>query len=49
MNNELTHTANRSCASASSGGEVQKPNPVVGQSFEKCVLDQPHAWGGGWT
>jgi hypothetical protein len=46
---ELTHTANRNCASPSSGGEEQKRTLVVGQIYEKRVLDQPHAWGGGWT
>jgi hypothetical protein len=49
INNELTHTANRNCTSPSSGGEVQKPNHVVGQPSENCVLDQPYAWGGEWT
>jgi hypothetical protein len=47
--NELTHTANRNCASPSSGGEEQKWTLVVGHPSEKCVLDQAHAWGGGWT
>jgi hypothetical protein len=47
--NELTHTANQNCASPSSGGEEQKRTLVVGQVSEKCVLDQVHTWGGGWT
>jgi len=48
-NNELTHTANQNCASASCGEEEQKPSLVEEVVVGRCALGPGHAWGGGGT
>ena len=47
--NELTHRANRNCASPSFGEEEQKRSLVEGRRVERYVLGQTREWGGGWT